>query len=317
MPPNINWGQLLSTTLINYQPTLFDNIFMSSPLLFHLRKTQKLQTGGESILVRLEYGENPNVLFYSGMQLLAMDTGEEITSVQFNWKNLAGSVVMAGDEMRKNAGKHRMINLLESKIQNCENTIIKKLNAVLYGDGTSYNGKAFLGLTAIVSDTGTLAGIDRSVHSWWQANVVNSSSRTWGGSSDTAHLVMRNMYNRCSKGTKRESPNLIVTTQDLYELYEGSLAPNLRYTNVELADAGFIAIEFKKTPMVWDQECVAKEMLFLNTNYVFLIMDTQANFTPTPWQSPYNQDGIGNHILTTGNLIVNQSRKLGKLTNLS
>lgn len=314
--PNAQWSELLSTTLRKYRKTLVDNIFKSNPLFHRLKDRQRTEDGGYSIVVQLEYGKNPNVGSYAGADPLPMEEAEIITSVEYNWKNYAGSVVITGEDQRKNNGQSAMINLLQSRIKNCENTMIEDLNEMFYGDGTGNDGKDLLGLSALIGNTGTLAGIDRSAHSWWQANVATKpGTETWGGTADTMHKAMTNMFYNCSQGNQK--PDLIVTTQNIYELYENSLTPQRRYTKNDIADAGFISVEFKNTPLVYDEYAPQGEMIFLNTEFLEFVVHTQANFTPTPMLKPFNQDVFGNHILLMGNLTLSQARRQGKITGIT
>ena len=64
----INYDALLSTTLFNYKPTMFDNIFKDSAYLAALRQFGGVdyQDGGERIAVPLLYGKSSNVKSYSG-----------------------------------------------------------------------------------------------------------------------------------------------------------------------------------------------------------------------------------------------------------
>lgn len=317
MNPNENFGELLATTLRNYREQLIDNIFDSSPLFFRLRQGARKLTGGKSIVEHLQYGKNPNTGSYSRWDALPMVEGEIIDAVEFNWKQYAGSVVIAGIDMRNNKGKHAMIELLKARIQNCEDSMVDELNEMLYKDGTGNDGKDLSGLEAIVNDSGTLAGIDRSAHEWWRAQIRSLAAETvtWGGDNDTMLGFMRNMYNRCTRGKKRKTPDVIIMTQDDFEEYEGVFVPKQRYVQNDLADAGFDALEFKKTPVVWDRDNPANEMQFLNSNHVRLCYHEDAFFHVTPLTKPYNQDGVGNHILLQGELTTNQSRVSGRLTN--
>jgi hypothetical protein len=132
------------------------------------------------------------------------------------------------------------------------------------------------------------------------------------------YKAMRNMVNRCSKGKKRERPNLIVTEQDTYENYENSMSDQIRYASSDIADAGFESVTFKKIPMVGDEDIDTGKMYFLTIGrYLYLAAHTLANFTPTPLMAPYNQDAIGGHILIMGNLVASQCRKQGALYGIS
>jgi len=316
------WTELLATTLRKYREKLVDNIFKSTPLLWELEKSKDKEEGGHNIVVQIEYDENPNVMTYEGSEELSMDEEEIVSAVEYPWKNLAGSVVINGPDRRKNSGKLAMINLLKARINNCEKSLRKKLNSMFYGDGTGNSGKDFLGLGAIIDNSGTLAGIDRSEsgNSFWRANVVNvgtelgAADPVWGGDDDNMIKLMINMFYRCSDGN--DKPTMLITDQEIFELYENSQAPKMRYQSNAVADAGFINITFKNTPIVYDEDCDEATMFFLNSDYCRMFTHTQADFTPTPLLKPFNRDMVGQHLLTMGNLTTSQPRRLGKLVNM-
>lgn len=312
----LSWSEALSVSLRNYRPGLVDNIFESSPLLFRLRQNERLLDGGESIVEHIQYGTNPNTGSYDGWDVLPMAEGKIITSVEYNWKQYAGSVIISGKDMRKNKGKSRMLDLLEARIKNCEDTMIDDLNALAYSDGTGNSGKDPLGLAAIVDSSGTLAGINRATYTWWQSQErsLSAESVTWGTDSDSMLGFMRNMYNRCSKGKRRKKPDLIIMTQDDFESYEGTFTEKQRYLKNDLADAGFETLAFKKQPVIWDEDQTAEVMHFLNTRHLKWVAHEDANFHQTPPDKPFNQDGIGQNILWMGNITCNQCRVQGKLT---
>jgi hypothetical protein len=71
---------------------------------------------------------------------------------------------------------------------------------------------------------------------------------------------MNNAYNTVSVGN--DHPDVVLTTQTLYEKYEALLQPNLRYTDTKTADAGFQNLLFKASPVMYDVSCTSGVMFF-------------------------------------------------------
>src|SRR5690606_38692551 len=130
-------------------------------------------------------------------------------------------------------GEEQVINLLEAKIMQAEETIAELLDQQLFGDGTGNNGKDWDGLKKLVAghpnDT-SIGGINPQTHSYWASN-----HKAVDGALTIADMT--NMFYNCTVGS--DSPKVILTTQDLYEKYESLLQPQARYTSMQVADAGF------------------------------------------------------------------------------
>lgn len=61
---------------------------------------------------------------------------------------------MSGLEQLQNTGKHAVLDLLESRIENAEGTMMNNLSSDMYSDGTASGGKQMGGLQLLVADTG-------------------------------------------------------------------------------------------------------------------------------------------------------------------
>lgn len=68
----IYYDSLLSTTLMAYRDTMYDNIFKDSAFLAYLRMSDavKKQNGGERIAIPLMYETNSTVKSYAGEEIL-------------------------------------------------------------------------------------------------------------------------------------------------------------------------------------------------------------------------------------------------------
>jgi hypothetical protein len=264
----VDYNALLSTTLQNYQPTLVDNIFKDLVLLNHLneRGRVRVEEGGSQIVEPLMYAVNGTAASYSGYDAIDLTPQDGITAATFDWKQMAASIAISGIEEAKNRGTEAIIKLLNAKIMQAEMSIKSDLNTMLYGNGTGNGGKDFNGLGNIIGTVNnTVGGINSTTNTWWNPYQDVSAS--------TLSLVdMGKVYNNASKGS--DSPDLIVTNEDLFSKYESLLTNNVRYQDVAKANSGFQNLMFKQTPVVFDltlaADTSAAPMYFLNTKYLKL-----------------------------------------------
>jgi hypothetical protein len=308
MAGNSNFDAILSTTLKNYIPKLADNIFTARPLFYALTNGQSIRriSGGAKIVVPIIYGTNSTAASYSGSDTIATTAQTGITAAEFDWKQYAATVTITGIEEAKNNGEAQIIDLLEGKIMQTEETIIENLNTMFWADGTGNSSKDWNGIQNLVTATGTVGGIDSTGagNSWWVAGNVNEAGTL-------ALASMSNAYNGISVGN--DQPSIVITTQTGYESYEALLQPNLRYTDAATADAGFQNLLFKGAPVTYDSGCPSGEMYFLNTKYLRLVGHTETWFQPTPFVRPTNQDARYAQILCYGNLTVSNRSRNGRL----
>lgn len=307
MPGNPNFDSLLSTTIANYRKRLTDNIFEARPLTFWLtdKGRMRMDNGGTKIVEPLLYGSNSTVASYSGYDTVSLTPQEGISAAEFDWKQLAVSIAISGIEEAKNNGEQAILNLLDAKIMQAEETLKDKFSEMFFGNGTGNSGKDWLGLGAIVESGNTVGGIDSSTETWWRSYEENTAGALTLAQMTTA-------YNTVSNGN--DHPDMILTTQTLFEKYESLLQPQLRYTDTKTADAGFQNLLFKAAPVAYDNDCTAGVVYFLNSKYLTLVGHSQKWFTQTEFVRPENMDARYALIFCYGNLTVRNRKRLGKLT---
>ncbi len=185
------------------------------------------------------------------------------------------------------------------------------LNQDAYSDGTGNDSKNIDGLTNIVSTTHTLGGINPTTNTWWQADVTTSV----GSFAANGEGAMRTTFNNVTIGGAK--PEVIFTTQDIYEAYEDLIGERRRYTSGKAADAGFESLLFKNKPIIFDRDCNSGEMYMLNSMFIQWNVMQDADFTPGPFQTPENQDVSTSMILFQGNFTINNRRRLGALRGIT
>lgn len=307
---NANFDQILSTTLNNYIPKLQDNIFSARPLFYALTNGSTMRTvsGGAKIVVPLIYGTNSTAGSYAGTDTIDIAAQDGISAAEYDWKQYAATVTISGIEEAKNNGEAQIIDLLEGKIFQTQETIIENLNAMFYEDGQGNAQKDMHGLNELVGTGMTVGGIDASDadNSWWRSQLTDEA-----GALTTASMAT--VYNNCSVGN--DQPTIMIASQAVYEAYEASLTANIRYTDTDMADAGFQNLMFKGAPVTFDNQPnhLDGKIFFLNTKYLQLVRHSEVWFKATPFVRPNNLDAVYSQILCYGNLTTSNRSRQGML----
>ena len=309
MAGNTSFDSLLSTTLANYRDQMTDNIFTARPLTNYLMDKGRIRMldGGTKIVEPLVYGLNGTVGSYSGYDTISLTAQEGMSAAEYDWKQYAVSIAISGIEEAKNNGEQAIINLLEAKVMQAEESMKEGFNAMFFGDGTGNSGKDGDGLGNIGEASGTVGGINRATsgNEFWQSYEENTA-----GALTTADMTTA--YNTVSVGN--DHPDMVLTTQTLFEKYESLLTPQLRYTDTKTADSGFQNLLFKAAPVVDDVDCTAGVMYFINSKYLTLVGHSGKWFQQTEFVRPENMDARYALIFCYGNLTCRNAKKQGKLT---
>ena len=309
MAGNADFNSLLSTTIANYRDQLTDNIFTARPLTNHLVEGGRMRMldGGTKIVEPLIYGQNDTVGSYAGYDTISLTAQEGISAAEYDWAQYAASIAISGIEEAKNNGEAAIINLLEAKIMQAEESMREGFNQMFFGDGTGNSGKDWNGLGNLVDSAGVVGGIDAAGvgNGFWQSYEEGTAGALSLADMSTA-------YNSVSVGN--DHPDMVLTTQTLFEKYESLLQPQLRYTDSKTADAGFQNLLFKSAPVVYDTHCTAGTVFFINSKYLTLVGHSGKWFDQTEFVRPENLDAQYALIMCYGNLTCRNRAKQGKLT---
>jgi hypothetical protein len=349
------FDSLLSTTLMAYKKTMYDNIFKDSAFLAYLRMAGAVQTqnGGERVAVPLMYEGNSTVKVHSGYETIDVTPQEGMTQAFYEWAEIAGSITISRKEERQNSGEGRLLNLLEQKTKQAEMSMREELNAGLVLGRVSSstfvpkqsqggaNGLNPLGYflpkncTADPVAGGNVGNISRATYSWWRPMVAtagNASAPTGGqfGIAATTYkglnVALKRAYNYCSRGSGG-SPDLVVFDQVSFETYENALDDKVRYANTKMADMGFDTIKLRGATCIWDEvvpdvytgaaAITTGTAFFINTNFYKLIIDSETDIVTTPFVEPENQTAKTAKVLFMGQAACMNMRKMGVLKRIS
>src|SRR6266576_2904183 len=101
---NVDWGDVVTTSLENRSKKLADNISNNNALLLRLRKRGNYDPidGGREIMQEIMYQQNQSFLWYSGMEPLNIALNDTLTAARFPIRQCAVSVTISGLEEIQN-----------------------------------------------------------------------------------------------------------------------------------------------------------------------------------------------------------------------
>lgn len=285
-----------------------DQIFGSKPLLWILKNEGIETQHGRSIVQPLMYAEITSKGSYDDNDTFVPPGRVGITAAEFDWKHYYASIFFTGPELAQNTGKEAVLSLLKARVTQAEMSVAEDLNRLLFLDGSGNSAKDPEGLAKLILANNTYAGIDRTVDTWWQAQVTPA-----GGALSLP--LLRTLYNDVSEGN--DQPSNFITTQSGFEAYEALLSDNIRYEDTKMGDAGFQNLMFKAAPITFDRACQAQTVYALNTKYLKLVSLNGRWMEWSDWLYPVNQDAKYKNLYLSANLTLTNSSRQGKLTGVT
>jgi hypothetical protein len=311
--PNSSFTDIVTTSLQGYSGELADNITNHNGLWRQIKRKGNMQTAtGRTIVQELEYAVNGTTQWYSGAETLDISASETFTAAEYNYKQLAGNVVITGLEEIQNSGKEAVHNLLKSRIRNLEKSLTNTLATALYADGTGTSSKELGGLQLLVADTNTntVGGISGTTYSWWRNYVYDFSVASATPSATTIQHAMNLTWINTIRGA--DKPDIITADSVYYIYYWESLTPNQRFTDDKGAGAGFTNLVYQaNVPVLYDDQCPASHMYFLNTDYLFVRPAKGREFKPLGEKSSVNQDALVMPVVWAGNMTTSNRARQG------
>lgn len=293
-----------------------DNIFARHWLLEQLRANGSFEKqNGVVIRCNLEYALNPNVKFISELETVTVFRPDTFDNAEYAWKFVAGDVPMTDFERGITEGGAQKYNFEAKKLDNLKKTIEERSNTSFFSDGTGTSSKEFGGLQLLVSTTpttGTVGLINRASFPFFRNQQISGAKTSTAF--DNLLSSLENSYNSCSNGIGEENPTFGVTTQAIFEGYNG-LTPTIerlvRDSENNKLVRGFKGqnVAFKDIPIGYDPACPTGNFYMLNNrNLKFVYMQWMKG---EPAVRP--SDGFWDvfKVLTIGNLITDNPRRLG------
>ena len=325
---NANISDILATTIESRTRKLADQVTNNNAILKRLSQRGKIKpfSGGSKILQELTFAENSNAGWYSGYDLLPVGVSDVISAAEYEIKQAAVPVIISGLEQLQNSGREQMIDLMEGRMSVAESTMSNLITSGLYSDGTGAGGKEITGLDAAVPVDPTAAeygGIDGNVFTFWQ-NAVSDNTAAAGLDATLIQGLWNLLWSSLVRGT--DSPDLIPCDSTVWNTYIASLQAQQRFSNTDMADAGFTTVKYMTADVVLDGGIYfpsdasggvgapAGTAYFLNCDYIHYRPHSARNMVSLSPNRRYatNQDAEVQILAWAGNLTTSGRRMQGR-----
>ncbi len=321
MAANANFSDLATAGIENRSREIADNVLGNNPVSAQLKKKGRVRTfdGGTKIIQELSFTTNPNGGAYSGYDVLPIGPAEVISAAEYAIKQYAVPVTVSGLEEIQNSGRSKMIDLVDARLEVAESTMANLIETGIYGDGTTYSGKAITGLgaaveaTATASQTSTYGGISRTSYSFWRNYCVTGQDISTAAKIQT---VLNTAWASLVRGADR--PDLIVMGSTFWANYLASLQALQRFTEPGSADLGFPTIKYMTADVVLGGGIGGvvdtKTCLLLNSKYLFWRPYAKRDMVALdPKRFSLNQDASVTILAFAGNLCCSGAQFQGRV----
>ena len=320
--PNATFTEMVTTTMRNQHKKVVDNVTRNNGLLTVLKERGNIQTegGGYEISRPLSYAENQTYQRYSGYDTLNIGASDVLSAAKYDWAQSALHVTASGRELRMNSSEEAMIKLVKARTDVAMATAANNMSVDIYSDGALSNQIGGLAQIITADGTGTVGGINASTYTFWRNKFGEIAG---GGASAITFANLKAAMNTqwLSQTRGNDKPDLIVFSHDLYSLYEGGLQDLQRYSDSKMASAGFEALKYKTSSVIFDDNTnygtTAELGYFLNTRYLYLIEHEDAKWTEDDEKVPTNQDAVLVPIYWMGQMVCTNRSLQGRIHDLT
>lgn len=341
MQPNVN----VTTTTNQYlapawvDQVLRDNFFFGKIL----ERTEKWN--GSQMLFPIKYQKGVASVAFNGFDLLPITQQPVSVNMTFYPTFVATNVALAGSDLSVNKTQMQTLNLMTTMMESRAQDQADDIGNFFQQDGTSFGGKAPMGLAGIVDNGSTLSsygGLSRATYTGLNATVTAS-----GGT--VSLLKVRQLWNNISDGPV--APDAIITDYTTWSYFEQLLTPFQRNTYTDFAPnksnsasvSGYRAMIWGGMEVFKDKKITTGNFYMLNTKFLKFFglnwwegtkvspkakviegnvyQDAQYApgnaFTWTGWIRAYNQGAINGFMIMGGQLICTDPFRNGVLTGIA
>jgi len=297
------------------------------------------------MLFPIKYQKGVASVAFNGFDLLPITQQPVSVNMTFYPTFVATNVALAGTDLSVNKTQLQVLDLMKTMMESRSQDAADDIGNFLQGDGSSFGGKAPMGLTGIVDNGSVLSsygGLSRATYTGLNATVTAS-----GGT--ISLLKVRQLVNSISDG--KVFPDMIVTDYTTWSYFEQLLQAFQRNTYSDFkgqrelmnSEAGYRAmvwdgIVVNKDKKIttgyfyalntqflefyglnwWEGTAVSPKAKYIKGNvYQFDKYDPSRAFTWTNWIRAYNQGTINGFMMFGGNLLCTAPFRQGVLTGVT
>lgn len=260
MPPSVT----ITTTTNQYLAPFWVDLVLRDNYFFGKIMERTKKWNGSQMLFPIKYQKGVASVAFNGFDLLPITQQPVAVNMTFYPTFVATNVALAGSDLSVNDTPMQTLKLLKVTMESRSQDAADDLGNFLQGDGTSFGGKAPMGLKGAVDDGTVLSsygGLSRATYSGLNSTVTAS-----GG---TISLVkVRTLWNNISDGPV--IPNFIITDYTTWGYFEQLQTPFQR-NNMDFAPAGrTVAQTSGYSEQRWDGMIISRDKK-VTTGYFYML----------------------------------------------
>lgn len=302
----------------------------------------------------IKYQKGVPGVFFDGFDVLPTSYQNTNVKMVYYPKFFAVNVALAGSDLSVNDTKMQVMKLATLQMSSRAQDMADSIGDYFYSDGSAFSGKAFNGLTNLVSDgttsnSATIGGLSRATYPTLQGTINPS-----GGF--VTLLNMRQTANAISDGGIQ--PNYLLSDYNTVALIEKLYQPFLRLNQSLtgtmshdqvprlreslIGQAAYRTLVWDGIPIIKDRKCPTGSLYFLNTEFLKFYSqkwyrgtrtslkskyiqgniyeegrDAGNAFTWTDWIQAINMGAVNGFIIMGGELLTNDPRRQGVETGIT
>jgi hypothetical protein len=283
------------------------------------------QEGGHAIITRVRLGAHDGAKRGAGpFDTHSTAPDDNTRFAESNWTFYTHALAVAEHDIRINRGDSAIASFLEDQTTSVMLSLADMVATDLHA--TTGAANALTSIDDLISANDTVQGLSGATYTKYNSRGVSprgtapgSVSFASGGFAAQGLPDMRTCYNNASEGMIQ--PNVVITTYDTHERYEGVLQPQERFQGaVKTADGSFASLAFRSTPVVADPKAASGSMYMLKVGKGGLRLKTLngADFSFGDWKPSSNQNTMVRPLELTCQMVI-ENRQYGsnKLTGIT
>lgn len=304
-------------TFYSIRAEAIDNILDATPVtaLLKMHGCFESKVGGKFLTETLRYEVGNDAEAVDENDLLPMGTTETETMAIWTWRRQVVPVQYNIFEVQENSGPDAIKSLVQKRLSEARDALSQKMETDWFrATVTGETGKEIQGIRDVVPAyadraTGTFGRVARS-NDWWQPKY-----KQWT-SPNEIHMLedMRNLYNTISDNYL--DPDMIITTQDLYELYEDFAENKVQLVQDnagKMVDLGFQVLRYKGKTLIWSPNVPSGNMYMLRSSALKIKYDPNMFMDMGEFQQQPRQTVRLAHLFNCMNTTSNELRRHGLL----
>ena len=311
-----NLGELNAFTHDYADGIITDEVFHKHVGLMALKSTQRTYPGGTFVRTGLEISKDE-----SGQTGGAIEGrgGFNVTEIeghdaaQYRPRYYVQTIPLWDVDVADNGSTETQFwNYVSQTISIHMKYMRERFSRHMYSKGG--NSLQINGLGDIFDNTSVFGNIDRSKFDWWRSWIfANANPRA------ATLRQLGTLISRISDGDIK--PDILLTSDDMFDRYEELIEPKERYENTYLARMGFNNLSYRGVPIVPDKNIDVDgpnrhKVYALNFDHIFWTSHEQFNMKKRDWLILPKNLGQFMVIIWFGNIMPNSLRRQGMVSDL-